>query len=88
MSVFVCFPACSSCDISSLAVFCGLLTLSLSLKINRLKSGGITQDKPKYDAGFNIWNWVCQLPSCSSLINPAAKICDLSGDVLLVSLVY
>lgn len=45
--------------------------VEVPLKINRLKSGVVTQDKPKCDAGFNIWNWVCQIPSCSSLINPA-----------------
>lgn len=74
--VCVCFLACSSCDIS-LAVFLWLVDsqsvmVEAPLKISRLKSGVIAQDKPKYDAAFNIWNWVCQLPSCSSLINPAS----------------
>lgn len=74
--VCVCFLACSSCDISSQGVFLWLLDsqsvmVEVPLKINRLKSGVVTQDKPKCDAGFNIWNWVCQIPSCSSLINPA-----------------
>lgn len=75
--VCVCFLACTSCGISSLAGISWLVNsqsvmVEVPLKINRLKSGVITQVKPKYDAGFNIWNWVCQLPSFSSLINLAA----------------